>query len=56
MTRPDSAVRLLASAVIVACVVALVLLAAAGCRDFEGYVAISLLAIMSAFVALTQES
>tara|TARA_R110000868_G_scaffold401373_1_gene676783 strand:+ start:364 stop:528 length:165 start_codon:yes stop_codon:yes gene_type:complete len=41
---------------LVLCVITFVLLLATGSRDFEGYVAVSLLAIMSIFVGATQDS
>ena len=52
--NPDTA-RFAASVALVLSIVALVLLGATGCRDFEAYVAIVMLAVMSAFVATTQD-
>ena len=48
-TRTASAIAL------VLCVVTFVILLATGCRDFEGYVAVSLLAVMSIFVGVTSD-
>jgi len=52
--KADTA-RFLASAAVVLSVVAIVLLAASGCRDFEAYVATVGVAIMAGFVAKTQD-
>ena len=46
-TRTASAIAL------VLCVVTFVILLATGCRDFEGYVAVSLLAVMAIFIGTT---
>jgi Mn2+/Fe2+ NRAMP family transporter len=51
--NPDTA-RFLASAVVVLCVVAIVLMGAAGCRDFEAYVIAVGVAILAGFIASTQ--
>jgi hypothetical protein len=49
-TRTASAIAL------VLCVVTFVLLLATGCRDFEGYVAVCLLAVMAIFVGSTSDA
>jgi major membrane immunogen (membrane-anchored lipoprotein) len=55
-THPDARTRFAASLALVACIVTLVLLAACGCSDPEAYAALAMLAIMSAFIALTQDA
>jgi len=52
---PDAA-RFISAAVIVICFAVLVILAATRCRDFEAYVAVSLLAVLAGFIALTQDA
>jgi hypothetical protein len=54
--HPDSAARFWSSAALIACVAVIVVLAACGCRDFEAYVALTVLAIMSGFIATTQDA
>lgn len=54
--HPDSAARFWASAALIAFVGTGVVIAACGCRDFEAYVAIVVLAIMAGFVATTQDA
>lgn len=54
--HPDSAARFWAAAALVAFVVTGVVIAACGCRDFEAYVALAVLAIMSGFIAKTQDA
>ena len=53
--QPDSAARFWASFALVCCVTALVIMAACGCKDFEGYLAVTLLAIMSGFIGVTSD-
>lgn len=53
--KADTA-RTASAVALVLCVIVLVILAATGSRDFEGYVAVSLLAIMSIFVGATQDA
>ena len=53
--KPETA-RTASAIALVLCVVTLVLLAGSGSRDFEGYVAVSLLGIMSIFVGVTQDA
>ena len=48
--------RTCSAAAVVLSVIALILLGAAGCRDFEAYVAVTCLAIMAAFVGSTQDA
>ena len=52
--QPDT-IRAGAAFALVLSVIALILVAASGCRDFESYVAIIGLAIMAAFVGSTQD-
>ena len=47
--------RFISSAAVVLCVISLILLAAFGCRDAEAYISITLLLVMCAFVASTQD-
>ncbi len=51
--NPDLA-RFLASATVVLCVAAVVLMAATGCREFVAYLSAVGLAIFAGFVASTQ--
>ena len=51
--NPDTA-RFLASAAVVLCVVAVVILAATGCREFVVYLSAVGLAIFAGFIASTQ--
>jgi len=53
--KPDT-VRTASSFALVASIVTLVILAATGSRDFEGYVACAILAIMAAFIGSTQDT
>lgn len=53
--KPDTA-RTLSATAIVACVVAIVLMAAAGCKSFEAYLSAVLVAIMAGFVGSTQDT
>jgi len=55
-THPDSPARFWASIALVACIVTMVLIGAAGCKDFEAYVALFMLAVMAGFVAKTQDA
>ena len=48
--------RLFASAAVVFCVVAIVILAATGCREFVAYLAAVIIAIFAGFVASTQDA
>jgi len=50
-THPDSPARFWASAALVASIVTMVLIGAAGCKDFEAYVALFMLAVMAGFIA-----
>lgn len=52
--KPEIA-RFFSSMVIVACVTTAVLIGTAGCTDAKPYIALSCLAAMAAFVALTQD-
>ena len=52
--NPDTT-RTAAAFAVVAAVITLVLLGASGCREFEAYVAVTLLAVMAAFVGSTQD-
>lgn len=52
--NPDSLQRFAACFVLVAIVVTLVLMAASGSRDWEGYAALAILAVMCAAVARNQ--
>ena len=53
--HPDT-VRTACSFALVASVVTLVILGASGCRDFESYVAVSILAVMAGFIGSTQDA
>jgi hypothetical protein len=48
--------RFIASAAVVLCVIAIIILAAAGCRDFGAYVAAGLILGMAAFVGSTSDA
>jgi hypothetical protein len=52
--NPDSLQRFAAAFGLIACVVTLILLGAAGCGDWEGYAALAILAAMCAAVATSQ--
>jgi len=47
--------RTCSAVAVVLSVVTLILLGAAGCRDFEAYVAVTCLAIMAAFIGSTHD-
>lgn len=53
--HPDTA-RTACSFALVASVVTLVLLGASGCRDFESYAAVVIMAVMAAFIGSTQDT
>ena len=53
--QPDT-IRTGAAFALVLSVIALILVAASGCKDFEAYVVIVGLAIMAAFVGSTQDT
>ena len=53
--HPDTT-RTACSFALVASVVTLVILGASGCRDFEAYVAVSILAVMAAFIGTTTDA
>lgn len=52
--NPDSLQRFAAAFGLIACVVTLILLAAAGCGDWEGYACLAILAVMCGLVAKNQ--
>ena len=53
--HPDT-VRTACSFALVASIATIVILAATGSPDFEGYVACAILAVMAAFIGLTQDA
>lgn len=55
-TMTSDTIRTSCAFALVASVITLVLLAASGCREFPAYVAVSILAIMAAFIGSTQDS
>ena len=56
MTMKPETARTCSAFALVASVITLILLAAAGCKDFEAYVAVVMLAIMAAFVGSTADA
>lgn len=53
--KPET-VRTACSFALVASIATIVILAATGSPDFEGYVACAILAVMAAFIGLTQDA
>jgi hypothetical protein len=53
--KSDTA-RTISATVLVACVVSIVLMAAAGCTSFEAYLSAVIVAIMAGFVGSTQDT